>query len=323
MSAAITVFKRVGLALGTLVASTMVVFGAMRLLPGNYADLILGPFASDAAKAEATARLGLDQSVAVQYWRWLTALARGDFGTSFVSGTPIAEELALRLPVTIAIACGAGLAAVVLGTGLGLISAVHARGGAGGAGGRLLSALGISIPEFVLGGVVVYAVSSLGIGSLVGAFAAPGQDWQAFALSMILPTAVLSVFCVSATARTTRDAVLSVLVEPHVTASVSRGETPWFIIRHHVMRNASIPVLTQTATIVAGMLGGAVIVESVFDVPGVGSYLVQALGRRDYGVVQAGVVLAAAVFLASGLIADLAALAIDPRLRSSGRGSRR
>jgi peptide/nickel transport system permease protein len=132
--------------------------------------------------------------------------------------------------------------------------------------------------------------------------------------SLILPSLVLSFFAISITARTTRDAVMGVLVEPYVTAAVARGESPWFIIRHHVLRNAAIPVVTLLATITAYLLGGALIVEYVFNLPGIGSYVVQAVGRRDYAVVQAGVLLAATVFIVLNLMVDLVVGLIDPRL---------
>jgi peptide/nickel transport system permease protein len=108
--------------------------------------------------------------------------------------------------------------------------------------------------------------------------------------------------------------VLNVLVEPHVTAAVARGETPWFIVRHHILRNAAGPVLTLTATITAYLLGGALIVEYLFNLPGIGSYVVQAVGRRDYAVVQAGVLLAATVFIVMNVLIDLLVGLVDPRL---------
>jgi peptide/nickel transport system permease protein len=130
---------------------------------------------------------------------------------------------------------------------------------------------------------------------------------------MILPAGVLSVFVIAVAARTTRDAVLNVLVEPYITAAVARGESPGFIVRRHVLRNASIPVITVLGTITAYLLGGAVIIEYLFNLPGIGSYIVQAVGRRDYAVVQAGVLLAAVVFVVMNTLTDAAAAVLDPR----------
>jgi peptide/nickel transport system permease protein len=180
--------------------------------------------------------------------------------------------------------------------------------------GRLLSGLGVSVPEFVLGSLVVFVFSRYALGLEVGSWVPIGQDPVANLAAMILPAAVLSIFSISVTARTTRDAVMGVLVEPYVTAAVGRGESPWFIVRHHILRNAATPVVTLLGTITAYLLGGALIVEHVFNLPGVGSYIVQAVGRRDYAVVQAGVLLAAGVFIVMNVLIDLLVGVLDPRL---------
>ncbi|NUW36699.1 ABC transporter permease [Nonomuraea sp. SMC257] len=282
----------------TLLGISVLIFAALRLMPGGFAETILGPFATPEQKAELAARYGLDQSVLAQYGHWLAAFGTGDFGTSMISRQPVAAELAARLPVTAQLTLLAVAAAVLAGVPLGVVTAVRARPGGGGGAGRLLSGLGVSVPEFALGSLVVFVVSRYGLQTT----------------GYLLPAAVLSIFAISATARTTRDAVLGVLVEQHITAAVARGETPWFIIRHHILRNAAGPVLTLTATITAYLLGGALIVEYLFNLPGIGSYVVQAVGRRDYAVVQAGVLLAAAVFIVMNVLVDLLVGLVDPRL---------
>ena len=307
--------RRVLVALLTLVAVSILIFGAVRLLPGSYTDLVLGPLASEEARQAAMEQLGLNDSVFVQYLTWIQAAVSGDLGTSFVSGVSISDEFTARMPVTVTIAAFAAVLTVVLGIPLGFFTATRSRAGNAGAIGRIVSALGISIPEFVLGGLVVYVVSTFAVGLRIGQYESLASDPAAFFSSLVLPTLVLSVFCIAVTARTTRDAVMNVLVEPHVTAAVARGEAPWFIVRHHVARNAMIPILTLTATIIASLLGGTVIVETIFDVPGLGSYLVTALGRRDYAIVQAGALLATAVFIVSSAAIDILATAVDPRLR--------
>jgi peptide/nickel transport system permease protein len=133
---------------------------------------------------------------------------------------------------------------------------------------------------------------------------------------MALPTVTLSVFGLALIMRTTRDSVLNVLTEPYITAAVARGEEPREIVRRHVLRNAGIPTVTVLAIMVASLLGGAVIVELLFSVPGLGQYMLNALNARDYPIVQAGVLLAAFVFVAINTLADLAYVALDPRVRS-------
>lgn len=308
--------KRGAVAAVTLLGASVLIFVAVRLMPGSYTDMILGPMASDEARSAAIERHGLDQSLFAQYWTWLSNLLHGDLGTSFVSGGDVSAEFAARLPVTVLITCGAAVLTVLIGVPLGIITAQRSKSAHGGSFGRIVSALGISVPEFVLGGLVVYVVSVLGLGFQIGGYQAAEQDFGAFIGSLVLPTFVLSIFCTAAMARTARDAVMGVLVEPHITASVARGEPKWFVVRHHVLRNSAIPMVTLMGTIIATLLGGAVIVESIFNVPGLGSYLVTALGRRDYAVIQAGVMLAAIAFIMSSLVIDLLAAAIDPRIKS-------
>ncbi|MEV0385925.1 ABC transporter permease [Nonomuraea sp. NPDC050643] len=306
----------------TLLGVSVLIFAAVRLMPGGFAETVLGPFATAEQKAELATRYGLDQPVFMQYGHWLSAVAGGDFGVSMISRQPVGAELLARLPVTAELTVLAVLASVLVGVPLGVLTAVRARPGGGGAAGRLLSGLGVSVPEFVLGSLVVFVFSRYALGLQVGSWVPVTADPAANLATMILPAAVLSVFSISVTARTTRDAVMGVLVEQYVTAAVGRGESPWFIVRHHILRNAATPVVTLIGTTTAYLLGGALIVEHVFNLPGVGSYIVQAVGRRDYAVVQAGVLLAAGVFIVMNVLIDLLVGALDPRLGvTAGRRS--
>lgn len=306
----------------TMFGISLLIFIAVRLMPGGYADVILGPLATPAQRAEVAARFGLDQPVFVQFFLWIGALLRGDLGISMVTQDPIADELALRLPVTLLLAAMSLTVTLLVGVPLGILTAVRGGGGRGGAAGRLFSATGISLPEFVLGSVVIYLFSRYALGLRVGGFATGTSGFGPTFQALILPALVLSVFSVAATARTTRDAVLGVLVEPHIAAAVGRGERPRHIIRHHVLRNIGIPILTLLGSIVVYLLGGAVIVESLFNISGLGSYLVSGLGRRDFGVVQATVLLTAAVFVVVSLVTELASGMLDPRVSATRKGVR-
>ncbi|MCZ4299662.1 ABC transporter permease [Microbacterium oxydans] len=321
MAVALWSLRRIGAALLTLFVVSVLIFASVRLMPGDYIDLVLGPLATEAQRAQAVAASGLDDPVVAQYFHWLLGVFTGDLGYSFVSNVSVSEEFGARLPVTATIALLTIIVTLLVGIPLGFIAALRSEGSAGAAG-RIVSALGISIPEFLLAGLVVFAVSTLGLGVSLGRFAPLAVDPARFFGSLVLPVTVLSVGCVAVVARNTRDAVMNVLVEPHVQAAVARGETPGFIVRHHVLRNAAAPILTIVGALVAVLLGGTVIVEFVFDIPGMGSYLQTALGRRDYAIVQSAVLLAAVVFIAASLIVDLIANALDPRLRLTG-GSRR
>ncbi len=301
-------------ALAVVMGASILIFVAVRSLPGDFAQLLLGPLASDAAKDAVREAFRLDRSLPEQYWAWMTSALRGDFGISVASQTPVLDEFAVRAPTTALLALMAMTITLAVGIPLGVYAGTRPARGRSAVAGRLLGSIGISIPEIVLGSLVVYLFSRFDLGLSVTGFVSARDDLGGAILSLLLPALVLSVFCVAATARTTRDAVMGVLVEPHILAAVSRGERPWFIVRHHVLRNALIPVFTFTATIFAYLLGGAVLVESVFSVPGLGSYLVQGLGRRDIAVVQTGVLLATVVFVVCSLLIDVVTALVDPRV---------
>ncbi|MFD5601132.1 ABC transporter permease [Leucobacter sp. NPDC058333] len=310
---------RVMSALITLLGVSILIFAAVRLMPGSYEDIILGPLASPEERAALASAYGLDQPIVLQYFAWIGQIFTGDLGTSFVTQSPVLDELGKRIPVTALLTAMALCITVVIGIPLGIWTGVRAGAKQGGAVGRLVSGLGISVPEFVLGSVVVFIFSRLALGIQVGGFSRIGTGFFPTFQALILPAVVLSVFCVAASARTTRDAVMNVLVEPHIAAAVARGETPWHIVRHHVVRNAGIPILTLLATITAYLLGGAVIVETIFNIPGLGSFMVTGLDRRDFAVVQASVLFAATVFIVVSLVLDLITSALDPRVAVTGK----
>ncbi|MGW6456592.1 ABC transporter permease subunit, partial [Streptomyces sp. NPDC055078] len=303
----------------TLFGVSVLIFAAVRAMPGSYSDMVLGPLATPEAKASAAEKFGLDRPVVEQYGYWLLNAAQGDFGTAMASRTPVSSELATRLPVTVTLTAIALALVVLIGIPLGVWTGTRGSGsGRGATAGRLLSGIGMSVPEFVLGSVVVFLFTRYSLGLTVGDPVPWSQDPAGSIRSLILPAAVLSVFCIAVTARTARDAVLGVLVEPHIAAAVARGEPKGFIVRHHILRNASVPVLTLVATLTAYLLGGTVIVERLFNLPGLGSYLLEGLDRRDYAIIQAGVLLAAAVFIVTNLLVDLISSMIDPRIAAAG-----
>ncbi|MGO1972184.1 MAG: ABC transporter permease [Propionibacteriaceae bacterium] len=309
--------RRLLTGLVTLFGISLLVFLAARVVPGQAASVLLGPLATPEQRDALTAELGLDRGLLAQFGIWMGKIISGDFGDSIISGQPVLDEIALRLPVTATLALMALAIALLVGIPLGILQALraHRRGGTVA---RVIGGLGISVPEFVLGALVVLLFSTVPLGITIGQFTPITEHVGRGVVSALLPALVLSVFCAAATARTTRDAVLGVLVEPWIQAAVARGEAPWSIVRHHVLRNASIPILTLTATLLAYLLGGAVIVEGLFNVPGVGSYLLLAMDRRDYAVIQAAVMLAAIVFVIMSMLVELASSLIDPRVSVIG-----
>jgi len=308
---------RLLIAFVTLFGVSLLVFLALRFIPGGYADVVLGPFVSEEARALLSQRFGLDQPLYLQFAKWFWALIGGDFGISLVTQQPVIDELLRRAPVTGELALLSLVMALGIGIPLGIASATAASRG-GGRLGRLVGALGASVPDFVIGSLLIFVFSVWSLGLKVGGFVPFGVDPIENLRTMILPSVTLGVFGIALVLRTTRDAVLRVLTEGHITAAVARGETPGRILRLHVLRNAAIPVVTVSATYFGYLLGGAVIVEVLFSVPGVGFYIFSALENRDYAVVQGGVLLAAIVFVAMNMLADLLYAVIDPRIGASG-----
>ncbi|GAB3716200.1 ABC transporter permease [Nocardiopsis oceani] len=306
-------------AAAVMIGASLLIFAVVRFLPGDYAQIVLGPLASEQDRAELRTQFGLDRSLLEQYVLWIAQVLQGNFGLSLASGTPVAEELGARLPTTALLTAMAVVWTVLIGIPLGLLAGTRTGSVRSTAMGRLVSGVGISVPEFVLAAMAVFVLSRYSLGFTVGSFVTPDDDFLGAVVSFLPPSLVLSVFCIAATARATRDAVLNVMVEPHVAAAAARGETRLFIITHHVMRNAAIPVLTLTGMITATLLGGAVIVESVFNIPGIGSYLVLGLGRRDFTVIQTCVLLATAVFVLMSLLVDVLTGLLDPRVAVTGR----
>lgn len=304
----------------TLLGVALLVFVSLRLIPGGYADILLGPFVTPEARAMISARFGLDEPAFIQFFRWLWAMAGGDFGVSMVTSRPVIDEFLRRAPVTFQLALMALALALLIGAPLGVRSGVRAGSGARRRdGARVVGAVGASVPDFVLGSALIFIFSTWELWFRVGGYVAFAEDPVGNIRTMTLPVLTLAVFGVALVLRTTRDAVLRVMTEGHITAAVARGAEPKRIVRDHILRNAAIPVVTVSATYFGFLMGGAVVIEVLFSIPGVGLYIFNGLMNRDYAIVQTGVLLAAAVFIAVNMLADIAYALIDPRVGTGRR----
>ena len=300
--------------LGAMLGAAVLVFAALRFVPGGYADMLLGPFATPAAREAIETRYGLDQPVPAQFLHWLGAVLRGDFGVSMVTQRPVLDEFLRRAPVTIELASLALAMALLVGLPLGVAAGAAPAKAKRAALARLIGAFGASVPDFVLGTALIFVFSVWPLWLKVGGFVPFGEDPILNLRTMLLPAATLAVFGAALIVRTTRDAVMRVMTEPFITAAVARGESPHAVVRRHVLRNAAIPVLTVVTTYFGFLLGGAVVVEVLFSIPGIGLYTYNGLGNRDYAIVQAGVLLTAGVFITINMLADMLYALIDPRL---------
>jgi peptide/nickel transport system permease protein len=301
----------------TVAVVSILVFAGVHLMPGSYADIVLGPYSAPEARAQLGADYGLDRPLPVQYWEWVGQAAGGNFGTSLHSGVPVADIIKDRLPVTFELTLLATIIVLIVGIPLAVAAGI-ARRHLSRSASRLGGALAMSTPDFVLGSVIVYLFSRYSLGLPVDAYVPFSQDPAESVRSLILPAFTLSVFGIALMVRTGRDAIAGVASAPHVVAALARGETRSHIIRHHVLRNASIPLITALTIYIGHMMGGAVIVESLFSLPGLGQAVLQGVSGRDYAVVQGAVLVAATTFIVLNLMADFAYGVIDPRIRRPG-----
>lgn len=317
MGLTLFVARRVAIAAVTILVITVVVFAAMQQLPGGYEDVMLGPRATPEQRAQVAARYGLDDPAVVQYGRWLSAAARGDLGTSFTSGQPVRDEFARRAPATLQLMLMALLFAVVVGVPLGVIAG-FARSRVSRGASRFTGALAMSVPDFVLGSVLLYVFSSWSLGLTVGGYVPFTSDPVTSLRSTVLPAVTLGLFGVALVMRTQLSSVRTVASQTFVAAAVGRGEDRRAIIRSHILRNASIPLVTVVAVLSGYLISGSVIAETIFSVPGLGVFFVNAVQARNYAVVQAGVLVAAVVFVTVNMLADVLYAVLDPRVAAGG-----
>ncbi|HEY6733827.1 MAG TPA: ABC transporter permease [Roseiarcus sp.] len=298
----------------TMLGVSALVFVSLRFIPGGYADILLGPFVTPAARDVIERRYGLDQPLLVQFVHWLVSVLHGDFGVSMVTQQPVINEFLRRAPVTLELASLAMLLALAIGLPLGVMAGSSPPGLRRDGFARVIGAIGAGVPDFVLGTTLILIFSVWSLWLRVGGYTPFTQDPILNLRTMVLPAITLAVFGGALILRTSRDAVLRVMTEGYITAAVARGERPIDIIRRHVLRNASIPVVTVVTTYFGFLMGGAVVAEVLFSIPGVGLYAYNGLQNRDYAIVETSVLLAAFVFVVVNTLADVLYAIIDPRV---------
>jgi len=283
-----------------------IVFLLVRVIPGDPATVLAGPDAGAADVELIRARLGTNQPLLFQYGAWLLATVRLEFGTSFFSGEPALDLILQRLPLTLRLAASAFIVSLLIGVALGVPAGVKQ-----GSSLDLLLAgpshLLLAVPEFWLGILLLLAFSvHLGVFPLFGY-----QGW----ISLVLPTAALALGRGAVLARYVRSSLSAELQREYVTAARVRGFSPTRVVLFHAAPNALLPVITIAAIQLGYLIGGVVIVENVFSLPGIGRLLLSSIFRRDYPVIQAAVMLSAVAFSLANFVADLLYGLADPRLR--------
>jgi peptide/nickel transport system permease protein len=301
----------------TLLGVSVVTFLFLRLIPGDAIAARLGT--STALSADQLARMralfGLDQPLHMQYLTWLTSVLRGDAGFSVRSGQPVTAEIAARLPVTLELALAAAIVALLLGVPLGLISALRpnspldllARG---------FGLIGLALPNFWLGTLAILLFARYlhwmpNTGGYVDLFVDP----QANLKFLIFPALALGVAMAAVVMRTTRSAMLDVLGTDYIRTAHAKGLQAIHVIERHALKNGLIVVVTILGIQVGYLLGGAVVVEEVFSLPGLGRMLLNAINQRDYALVQGGVLVIATLFVAANTVVDVLYGFLDPRIR--------
>jgi peptide/nickel transport system permease protein len=303
--------------LGVLLGMSVLIFGIIHILPGNVAYAILGEFATPTAVAQLEAKLGLNDPLPVQYWRWFDAMLHGDFGMSIVMNRPAASLIGEALGRS---ALLAGLAFGLIATGgiaLGLYAATH-RGRASDKVLTLAQFVLIAVPEFFWAILAVLLFASW-LNLLPATGYAPLDagvaDWAAH---LVLPVLVLSFGLVAHVSRLTRSSMLEVLDSRFVLAARARGLPERRVLWRHALPNALLPAITVLAIDAGLLIGGIVVVETVFAYPGLGRLLVYAIERHDLPLLQVGMMVVTAIYALANFVAELLYAALNPRIRVAG-----
>jgi peptide/nickel transport system permease protein len=330
------VVRRLLLLVPILIGLSILVFLWIRILPGGPAQALLGERGTDEQEAQIERQYGLDEPIHVQYWKYVQTVAEGDFGDSIATRRPVVEELRQRFPATIELAVAAMLFSILLGIPLGFLAAKkygttldHAS--------LLVSLLGISIPIFFLAIILKYVFAvKLGWLPTVGRVSVlidlehPTGFYVIDALitgnlealwdvlkHLVLPAVALGSIPLAVIARITRAAVLDVQNEDYVRTARAKGVAPRLVDTRHVLRNALLPIATIIGLQTGLLLSGAVLTETVFAWPGLGTWLVNAIRVRDFPVLQGGILFVSVVFVLVNLFVDVLYAIINPRIRYS------
>ncbi len=312
------ILRRLALLVPVLFGVSLVTFTLVRLIPGDATLLAIGvdQRASPEVREALRRSYGLDQPQPVQFARWLGKVVQGELGTSLRTRRSVTEELSLRLPVTLELAALAAL----LGTGPALVAGVLAavrRNSTLDYAATVVTLVGVSVPNFLLATLLVlifsYKLRWLPPIGYVSLRDAPLENLK----NMILPAVSLSLPLAAVLMRNIRSATLEVLGQDHVRVARAKGLREGRVLMRHVLPNAALPVITIGGIQVASLLGGTVIVETIFGLPGIGRYIYESIANRDYPVVQGVTLVVATLFVLVSLLVDILYAVVDPRLRTA------
>ena len=308
------VLRRLMATIPVMVVVAVAVFALLHVTPGDPAVIIAGDYASPDDVARIRAKLGLDRPFLSQVGIWLSQIVRGDLGTSIFSGLPVATLIKQRAGATVSLTIFAMLISVGVGVPLGIVAAWKKGSWID----RLVMVLavsGFSMPVFWLGFLLVYVFAISFAWLPVQGYQPLASGLWPFLRHLILPALTLSVIYMALVARMTRASMLSVLSEDYIRTAFAKGLPPGRVLVRHALKNASLPVVTIIGIGFALLIGGAVVTESVFALPGLGRLTVDAIVRRDYPVIQGVLLLVSGVYVMINLVIDMLYVFLDPRIR--------
>lgn len=306
--------RRLSVALFTLLGVTFLVFLSIRLVPGDPATAIAGELATEELVLEVREQLGLDDPILIQYANYLGRILQGDMGQSIRSRLPVTEEIQIRLPRTLTLALISLLVSTAIGIPIGVLAATRPNSWFD-TGTMVLALLGVSMPIFWLGLMlmILFAVQIPQWFGLSGPLLPPtgSGTWQ----HMVMPVMALAANSMALQARMTRASMLEVMRQDYIRTARAKGQRERVVIYVHAFRNALLPIVTILGLQFGTLLGGAVLTETVFSWPGIGRLLVDAIGFRDYPVIQGTVLVIAIGFLLTNLLVDYLYAYLDPRVQ--------
>jgi peptide/nickel transport system permease protein len=308
------VVRRVVWIATTLVVLSMLIFAITQMLPGSVAQVIAGQFATPDTVAAISAKLGLNDPFYVQYGRWAASVLSGDLGRSLIMERPIGPVLWAALANSAVLAGVAFVVVVVVGIGLGVLAAIR-EGSAFDHGVSLFTFLGVSVPEFFWGIVLILVFSRWLAWLPAGGAAESGAGFGAFAAHVVLPSTTLAFALIAHVSRMTRSSLLGVLRSQYVRNARAKGLPERVVLARHALRNALLPTITVLAMDVGWLIGGVVVTETVFAYPGLGRALIFSIERHDLPMIQASILVIAAIYCSANLIADLLYAFFNPRIR--------
>ncbi|WP_459614502.1 ABC transporter permease [Bordetella sp. 2513F-2] len=297
-----------------MIMVAVVVFAMLRLTPGDPAAILAGDDATGAQLEQIRKSMGLDQPILTQFGVWMGQLARGDLGVSLLSGKPVLDLIGNRVGPTLALALATIVVTVIVAVPMGIVAA-RKRGKLLDRLVMTLSVFGFSVPTFVIGYLLIYLLAlKLGWFPVQGYKPAAGGFWP-FAHRLVLPTLALSGIYIALVARITRSSIIEVMGEDFIRTARAKGARERAILLRHALRNAAVPIVTIIGIGIASLITGVVVTESVFNLPGLGRLVVEAVLARDYPVIQGLILLFSFTYILINLVVDVLYTVFDPRIR--------